>query len=157
MIVIGISIKKNEIFYAALDGQNRTDCIVVDVGKITFRSEIDETELMFDFYNLFNELFSFYKPDRVAYKLYLNPDIHQIPYMHFSLGVLNFLCKQKGIPTTLRSGSWITSGKGKKTIDCEACFGQSYKKDELTSILVAWHEYRGWYGYSYGLFRSNDW
>lgn len=60
--------------------------LIYETGKQNYRAELQS--LMMDFSNIFIELITKYRPDRVAYKLYLDTKIQQIPYMHYSLGVL---------------------------------------------------------------------
>lgn len=109
-----------------------------DIGKQLFRNE--SSSLMNDFYNIFNELITKYNPDKVAYKLSLEVNMSQIPYMHYSFGILNYICFQKGINTIERSNKWITAGK-KSKIEKFDCFfsGRSFNNDERAATLVAWY------------------
>lgn len=142
MRCIGFAIKKGELWYVVLDGIRKSDCKIVKTGKQIFRAESVEVDLMSDFYNLFDIILTKFNPDKVAYKVHLNSDLKQIPYMHYPLGVLNYLCKLKGKPATGRSGSWITAGKNKKGENCKSYFeNQSLKNEELAAILIAWHEF----------------
>lgn len=142
MIIIGFAIKKSELWYAVLDGEKRTDCQIVFIGKQLFRPESNETDLMLDFYNLFDEILTKYHPEKIAYKVHLNSDLQQIPYMHYPLGVLNYLCKVKGKTTTSRSGSWITASKNKKLDECRTYFNKpNLKNEQLAAVLVAWYEF----------------
>ena len=64
----------------------------------------------------------------------------QIPYLHYSLGVLNLLCMQQTIPVIERSSKWITAGKRAKIINFEGAFpNANYKNEELASSVVAWY------------------
>lgn len=141
---LGIAIKKGELWYAIIDGESKNSSSIFISGKQLFRAESNETDLMMDFFNLFEELLTKYNPDRVAYKIHLNSELKQIPYMHFSLGILNYSCKLKNIPTTSRSTSWISASKNKKTNECKAYFNNDkLKNEELAAILVAWYEIEG--------------
>ena len=136
---MGIAIKKNEIVYVIVDGDSKKDAIINKIAKQNFRAESDT--LMMDFCNIFVEIITKYKPDRVAYKLYLDTKMQQIPYMHYSLGILNLVCLQKGIKTQERSSQWITAGRKKKISEFEEYFGENkMNSDEIAAALVAWNE-----------------
>ncbi len=139
MRCLGIAIKKNEICYAVVDGTQMNDAIVTEIGKQNYR--VESETLMMDFSNIFLELLTKYKPDKVVYKLYLDANIQQIPYMHFSLGVLELLCLQNGIVFKARSDKWITAGKKAKIKRFESFFlNEKYKNEEIAAILIAWYE-----------------
>lgn len=142
MRCLGFAIKKGEIWYAVLDGDKKTNSQIIFTGKHLFRAESCDTDLMMDFYNLFDEILTQYCPDKIAYKLHLESNLKQIPYMHYSLGVLNYLCKLKMKPTASRSGKWITAAKNKKINECIQYFNtENLKNDKLAAVLVAWHEF----------------
>lgn len=66
--------------------------------------------------------------------------MNQIPYMHYSLGVLNLLCMQHGIPVLERSSKWITAGKRAKIINFEEMFQSvGYKNEQLAASVIAWY------------------
>ncbi|MCH5250922.1 MAG: hypothetical protein J1E98_13360 [Lachnospiraceae bacterium] len=139
MKCLGIAIMKNEIWYSIVEGAKMDTALICETGKQNYRSE--SRSLMMDFYNIFVELITKYKPDRVAYKLYLDTKMQQIPYMHYSLGVLNLVCFQYGIGARARSSNWITAGKKAKIIRFENYFSQrNFKNEEMVATLVAWFE-----------------
>ena len=90
---LGIAIKKGEIWYSFIEGTDRNVAIISETGKQNFRPE--SYTLMMDFNNIFTELITKFMPDVVSYKLSLDINMKQIPYMHYSIGVLNLLCLQK--------------------------------------------------------------
>lgn len=116
MKVLGIAIKKNEIWYSVVSGTEMNNAVVVDTGKHVFRAESSVQTLMMDFSNIYAELILKFKPERIAYKLFLEAVMNQIPYMHYSLGVLNLVSKQNGIETTERTNKWITAEKNQRLI-----------------------------------------
>lgn len=137
---LGIAIKKNQIWYSVITGDKMDSAIILETGKQNFRAELPSPTLMMDFHNIFNELIVKYTPDNISYKLFLNADMKQIPYMHYSLGILNLLCQQKGINLIERSNIWITAGKKSKIIKCEKYFlDKKFTKEELEATLVAWY------------------
>lgn len=139
MRCLGIAIKKNEIWYSVVDGMQMDTAMIYETGKQNYR--IESQSLMMDFCNIFVEVITKYKPERVAYKLYLDANIQQIPYMHLSLGVLELICLQNGIETRARSSKWITAGKRAKIAKLEEYFSQKrFKSEELAATLIAWFE-----------------
>lgn len=135
---LGLAIKKNEIWYSVIEGESMDNSCIIETGKQNFRAE--SQGLMLDFYNIFLELVTKYKPDCISYKLSLDIKMSQIPYLHYSLGVLNLLCMQQAIPVIERSSKWITAGKKAKIINFEGMFPDAgYKNEELASSVIAWY------------------
>lgn len=142
MKCLGIAIKKNEIWYSVVEGIQMDDAVIFETGKQNYRSE--SQSLMMDFYNIFIELISKFKPDKVVYKLYLDANMQQIPYMHYSLGVLNLVCLQNGIQVKERSNRWITAGKKGKIVKFENFFSKKkFANEERVASLIAWFELEG--------------
>ena len=135
---LGFAIKKNELWYTGIEGTEIDNAKIVAQGKHNFQSASETAQLMQSFYNLFNEIISEINPDTVSCKLSLGPDLKQIPYMHFSIGVLAYLCNQKNIPFVTRSSAWIVAGKRKKELLCISKF-PNYKltNEKLHSTVVA--------------------
>lgn len=134
---LGIAIKKGEVWFSFVEGTDRTVAIIRDAGKQLYRP--DSSSLMLDFYNIFDELITKYTPDVISYKLSLEINIQQIPYMHYSLGVLSLLCLQKGISVIERSNRWITASKKTKIRLFEQNFpGYNYKDEKLAASVIAW-------------------
>lgn len=139
MRCLGIAIKKNEIWYSVVDGDEMDNATIFETGKQNYRAE--SQSLMMDFCNIFVELITKYRPDRVVYKLFLDANMQQIPYMHYSLGVLNLVCLQHGVDITERSSRWITAGKKAKILKFEKYFSQrKFNNEEMAATLVAWFE-----------------
>lgn len=139
MRCLGIAIRKNEICYSVVDGDKMDTAQITEIGKQNYRSE--SSTLMMDFSNIFIELITKYNPDRVAYKLYLEATMQQIPYMHYSLGILNLVCLQRDVKVNERSNRWITAGKKAKIKRFENYFStHKYKEDEIAASLIAWFE-----------------
>lgn len=139
MKCMGIAIKKNEVWYSVVEGTSMHTAIVSDKGKQNYR--VTSQTLMMDFYNIFVELIAKYRPNRIAYKLFLDADIKQIPYMHYPLGILNLLCLQNGIGIAERSSKWITAGKKAKIERLMEYFEDNrFNNEEIAATLVAWYE-----------------
>lgn len=142
MKCLGIAIKKNEIWYSLVEGADKKSSIILNSGKQNFQSSDSAKELMVKFLNIFTELITRYEPDIISYKLSLNVDMSQIPYMHFSLGVLNLLCMQEKLPVIERSNKWITAKNKEKIIQCQTHFSDKKFKtlEEKQATLIAWWE-----------------
>lgn len=139
MRCLGIAIKKNEIYYAVVEGESMETAFIYDIGKQNYR--FNSPELMLDFQNIFVELLTKYAPQRVAYKLYLDSHLDQISYMLYSLGILELTCSQRGIKTRARSNRWITASKKIKIKRLGEYFcNQKFNSDEAAATLVAWYE-----------------
>lgn len=135
---LGLAIKKNEISYCVVDGDSMDNSSIVEIGKQNFR--VESSGLMLDFYNIFLELLTKYKPDSVSYKLSLEIKMGQISYLHYPLGILNLLCLQQSIPTIERSSKWISAGKKVKIINFEKKFVEMVLKNEqLAAAVIAWY------------------
>lgn len=135
---LGLAIKKNEIWFSVVEGESMGTSNIVETGKQNFRAE--SQRLMLDFYNIFLELITKYKPDSISYKLSLDIKMAQIPYLHYSLGVLNFLCLKQSIPSVERSSKWITTGKKSKISSFNEMFPNTdYKNEKLAATVVAWY------------------
>ena len=136
MIFIQLEIP-GEIWYSFIEGTDRNVAIISETGKQNYRPE--SNTLMMDFNNIFTELITKFTPNVISYKLSLDINIKQIPYMHYSIGVLNLLCLQKGIAINERSSRWITANKRSKIQLFEQHFPNcSYKNEELASSVIAW-------------------
>lgn len=142
MISLGIAIKKNELWYSVVDGSNMESAVLLETGKQSFQIDTHTGRLMMNFHNIFTELITKFHPDTIAYKLSLKINMKQIPYMHFSIGVLNLLCIQNNIAVTERSNQWITAGKRVKIINCTEHFSDMrFRTDEeMQATLIAWFE-----------------
>lgn len=135
---MGIAIKKNEIWFAVVDGSNKELSEIRYSGKENYR--FDSAKLAMDFYNIFLELITKYNPEKVVYKLSLDINMQQVPYLHYSLGILNLICLQKGIHIQERSTRWITANKRKRIKEFVDRFSNNMKNEEQTAALIAWYE-----------------
>ncbi|MEG0546327.1 MAG: hypothetical protein RR552_03970 [Oscillospiraceae bacterium] len=139
---LGIAIKKNEIWFAILEGGSKSNAVIISIVKHSFRAGQPLPELMLYFYNLFAEIIEENNPDKIACKVHLGSKKDQIPYMHYPIGVLAYICKLKNIPLEERTGAWIVGGKKKKINQCMDKFADAdLKAEKLAAVLVAWFEY----------------
>lgn len=139
MIVLGIAIGKNKVFYSVIDGESKENCTIKNKGVINFQCE--SKTLMTDFSNIFNELISKFQPNSIGYKLFLDSKKEQIKYMVYSFGVLELICEGKNIKTTGRTINWIKSSKKKKISAYMSKFGNCRETPELYASVIAWNEF----------------
>lgn len=138
MKCLGIAIKKGEVCFSVIEGERRDTATILDTGKQNYRSE--SATLMMDFSNIFLELLTKYKPDLVSYKLSLDLKMQQIPYMHYSLGVLNLVCLQQGVRIVEHSSLWITAKKQARIMEFQEKFPNAkIKNEELAASVLAWN------------------
>lgn len=143
MISIGFAIKKNELWYSVLEGTNDQDVNIIECKKHNFQSSENAKDLMFTFKNLFSEIIGQYSPNNVVYKLSLDTKKDQIPYMHFSLGVLALICKETDAKLNERTTRWITASQRKKELECQNKFSDyNLKGEKLQATLIAWYEFK---------------
>lgn len=142
MRVIGFAIKKSELWFSVLDGNDRTDANIVHIDKMFFNPDMTCQELMLHFNNIFLEIIDRFTPNLVSYKVHLNSDLSQLEYMQFPLGILNYICKLKNIPAIGRSSAWISSGGKAKLDECSTFFGtQNLRAEKLAATLIAWYQF----------------
>lgn len=143
MLTMGISIKKNEIKYAVLECNSSDDYQIICINKLNFRSELKNEELMNIFESEFLELINRHHPAKIIYKLPLNMKKDQIPYMYFSLGVLNLLCFKEHIKPINRTSLWMTANNRKKFNLCNDYFKSKniqIKESDKEVVLLAWYD-----------------
>lgn len=137
--VLGISLRKGELYYTVIEGENQRQAAIVELKRMKVR-DYEASELMVWFESSFRELITEFAPDKVAYKLQLDTNKEQMTYLQFPLGVLNLICGQLHIPINSRSTSYIT--RERKAM-AKKYFGQArpdLRDSELDVIVTAWHE-----------------
>lgn len=140
MKIIGISLRKNELYYAVLEGKKRSEAQLVEMKKLSVRNYESIPDLMNWFDSNFKELIIKFKPNRVAYKLHLNTNKEQMTYLQFPMGVLNLVCHIEGVPTTERSTSYITAQRKTIANNYFKQFKEGLKDPELDALVAAWNE-----------------
>lgn len=135
---LGIVIKKNEVFYSVIEGENADSSEIKESGKEKFNCE--STTLMSDFNCIFIQLLSKYSPNVVSYKLSQDVTLSNISYLHYSMGVLKLLCEKSSIQIIERSHQWIIAKHKSKISNFQNAFPNCrYKNDQLVSAVVAWY------------------
>ena len=146
MKVLGICLHKGFVRTCVLEGTNGNPKLI-EKEKIPVMDTTDAPELMNWFDSNFREMIDRYNPDKIAFKLFLEPKKAQLFYMQFPYGVLNLICHERGIEAVdyVKQNFKATKfgyDKSIKAYDlCDDIFGKnppywdSYQKDAL---LAAW-------------------
>lgn len=138
MRILGISLRKNELYYAIIEGTKQFESNLIELKKTNIRDNENIPELMNWFDSNFKELIERYRPDHIAYKLHLNTNKDQMVYLQFPMGVLNLICNFENIPITLRSTSYITNTRKTAVKNYFDHFKDKFKDAELDAIVAAW-------------------
>ena len=148
MKVLGIHISKGQFRFAVIEG-TKNNPVLIDKGRMVTTNPQKVPQLM-DWYDThFRELVDKFKPEKIAYRLTLNPRKEQLFTSEFPFGILNLLAHQQGIPIVAYSPqSFVPSKLGlpKNTNIlnyCDDIFGSQppyWDDNQRYSILVAWFE-----------------
>lgn len=148
MNVLGIVVAKGNFRYALLTGTKQKPDLV-EKGRFVTPDPEDVPALMNWYESQFGQLIARLTPDRVAYRLPLDPNKEQLFTSEFPLGILNLLAFQKELPITPYSPQSFVPSKlhlPKSTdlyVTCDHTFGiQSpyWDNPQKHAILVAWFE-----------------
>ena len=132
---LGIVIKKNEVFYSVIEGDNTELSEIKATGKEKFNFE--SNSLMSDFNCIFIQLLTKYSPDIVSYKLSIDVNLKNISYLHYPIGILKLLCENRSIEIKERTSQWITIKHKIKISNFQKAFPNcGYKNDQLMSAVV---------------------
>jgi len=146
MKAIGFQLLTGHIRYAVLDG-NRGTPTLVDKGRLVV-PEINSVPQLMDWYETnFDNLLATHEPQRVAYRLTLEPDKDQLFHIIFPYGLLNLQCHRRQIPCDdFTSKSFVPSKLGLPKggdlyAHCDTVFGRRppyWDIHQKHAILVAW-------------------
>ena len=148
MKVLGIHIATGQLRYSVIEG-SKTSPTLVAKKKLLTPDPKNAPELMDWYESQFGLILDQYSPDKIAYRLTLNPMKDQLVTSSFPLGVLNLLAHDRNLPIkSYVSGNFVASKLGlmKKTDiykHCDQAFGINpphWDKNQKHSILVAWFE-----------------
>lgn len=137
MRILGISLRKNELYYAVIEGAKKSESNLIELRKTNIRDTESTPELMNWFDSNFRELIEKFKPDHVTYKLHLNTNKDQMAYLQFPMGVLNLICCTEKIEITARSTSYITNERKRIAQNYFKDFKDKFKDSELDALAVA--------------------
>lgn len=148
MRVLGLHLLKGQFRFSVLEGSKSHPSLVNKGKSVTIDS--DDIPALMDWYDSqFRQLITTYQPDRIAYRLTLNPNKEQLVTLEFPLGVLNLVAHEKSLPTCLYTAqSFVSSKLGlAKGVDlyehCDVTFGKNppyWDDSQKHAILAAWFE-----------------
>jgi hypothetical protein len=150
MDVLGFNLQKGEIRFSLLTGTKQVPRLVEKGRHLV----IDEAtpQLMDWFESTFDSIITRTSPDRIAYRLSLEPTKSQIQYLTFPYAILNLLAHRKKIEiyeyVTLNfTASKFGQPKGTNVYEyCTKVFGEHpphWDKNQQNSILAAWLTLKG--------------
>lgn len=148
MCTLGIHVYKGAFRYAALEG-DKANPKLVKLGRAVTTDPAAVPSLM-DWYDTqFRLLIDSLKPEKIAYRLTLEPKKEQLFTSEFPLGVLNLIAHSFRLPITpYTSPAFVPSRLGlTKGLDlyehCDLVFGKHpphWDREQKHAILVAWFE-----------------
>ena len=146
MKVLGIHIATGQLRYSVVEGSKASPTLVAKEKLLTPEPK-NAPELMDWYESQFGLILDQYSPDKIAYRLTLNPLKKQLVTSSFPLGVLNLLAHHRKLPIkSYVSGNFVASKlgltKGTNIYEqCDHVFGVTppyWDKNQKHSILVAW-------------------
>lgn len=145
---LGIHVATGQCRFGVLDGTSAKPTLV-EKGRLVTPGHEDVPALM-DWYDTqFRQLVTSHKPDRLAYRLTLDPKKDQLFCSEFPLGVLNLIAHQKSIPIFAYTARSFTAARLglEKSLNlynyCDDVFGKHpphWDDAQKYSLLVAWFE-----------------
>jgi len=146
--VVGVHLHKDFMRYAVLEGTKQSPVLVAK-DRLKTPDPSDVPALMDWYETQFAKLLSDHKPDRMGYRLTLNPDKSQLMHSEFPLGVLNLLAHKMSIPVcpyTAQSFTPSKLGLSRGTdlqVHCDSVFGTHppyWDNNQKYAVLAAWFE-----------------
>ena len=145
MKVIGFNIVKNEIRHSILEG-TISNPIFIEKEIHTVASE--PTPILMDWFeSTFENILTRTNPDKIGYRLILNPKRAQIQYSIFPYAILNIIAFRRAIPIfEYINQNFVPSKLGQpKSVDvyeyCSQILGihpPHWDKNQIYSALSAW-------------------
>lgn len=148
MRVLGFHILTGQLRYAVLEGTKETP-MLIEKNRLIPVETADVGEIMNWFETNFESILNRINPNKVVYRLTLEPSKDQLINVEFPLGILNLICYKRHIPTSYYSVmSYVPSKLGlPKGTDlykhCDSKLGEHppyWDKNQKNAILAAWFE-----------------
>ncbi|BAU47784.1 hypothetical protein SVA_1209 [Sulfurifustis variabilis] len=148
MRVLGLHLLTGQLRFSVLEG-TKTQPLLKDKGRLVTTDPEDVPALMDWYDSQFRQLINSHNPDKLSYRLTLDPKKDQLFCSEFPLGILNLIAHQKSLPiSNYTSRSFTPSRLGlPKNADiyahCDSVFGEHppyWDKNQKNSLLVAWFE-----------------
>ena len=148
MKTLGFNLQKGQIRYSLLEG-TKDNPILIEKNLHKVISSPSIPNLMDWFETTFQSLIIRLEPDKIAYRLALEPKRVQISYLTFPYAVLNLIAYKKELPIAeYTSGNFVASKFGlDKKVDiykyCDKVFGINppyWDTNQKYSVIAAWLE-----------------
>lgn len=148
MRVLGLHILTGQFRYTVLEGSKNSPTLVSKDRLVT--TDPNNVPELMDWYDTqFRQLINTHQPERLSYRLTLEPKKDQLFCSEFPFGVLNLIAHRLALPViSYTSKMFAPSRLGlPKVTDlyahCDTVFGGHppyWDKNQKNSLLVAWFE-----------------
>ncbi len=148
MRILAFHILTGQLRFAVLEGTKQSP-MLLEKGRLVTLETADVGELMNWFETNFDIILNRTNPNKVVYRLTLDPSKDQLINVEFPLGILHLLCYKRHIPTNSYSSlSYVPSKLGlpKGTDLYEYCDNKLgthppyWDKNQKNAVLAAWFE-----------------
>ncbi|VDN46707.1 conserved protein of unknown function [Petrocella atlantisensis] len=148
MKVLGVHLTKNDFRYAVMEG-SKTNPSLIKKDKVITIKNASVPELMNWYDDNFKRLIERHNPDKISYRLTLNPNKEQLFNLEFPYGLLNLIAYEKEIDIReFTSQSYTPSkldlNKGSDLYEyCDTVLGDNkpyWDKTTKYAVLAAWFE-----------------
>ncbi len=148
MKILGVHVATGQLRYSVLEG-TKANPVLIEKGKLSTIDPKNAPQLMDWYESQFSLILDQHTPDRIAYRLTLQPNKNQLITSSFPMGILNLLAHRRNLPIQLYvSGNFVASklslAKGTDIYAyCDQVFGMNppyWDKNQKNSVLVAWFE-----------------
>ena len=148
MKILGVHVAKSQFRYAVLEGTKEAPVLVAKDKQTTV--DPNDVPALMDWYDTqIAGILDAHSPDKIAYRLTLDPKKIQIFTSEFPLGILNLHAHKQGIPIReYVSGNYVASRLGlpKDTdlyVHCDEVIGEHppyWDTNQKYAVLAAWFE-----------------
>jgi len=148
MKVLGIHVAKSQFRYAVLEGTKEAPVLVMKDKQTTV--DPNDVPALMDWYDTqISAILAAHSPNKIAYRLTLEPKKEQLFTSEFPLGILNLHAHKLGIPIreyVPRSFVATKLGLPKDTdlyAHCDAVIGEHppyWDTNQKHAVLAAWFE-----------------
>lgn len=148
MRVLGIHLLKGEFRFGVLEGTKQQPLLIASRRVVTLSHE--NAPLLMDWYDSqFRQLMASYSPDKISYRLTLEPKKDQLITSEFPYGILNLLAHQAGLPINSYTAQNYTASRlglpkgADLQVHCDAVLGVHppyWDTNQRNAILAAWFD-----------------
>jgi hypothetical protein len=146
--VLGLHAHKGALRWAVVEG-TRENPVRVDHGRLVTPDPAQVPALMDWYESQFGRLIDDFSPEKIAYRLTLEPSKEQLFFAEFPFGVLNLISHRRGLPITCLTARSFTASRLGLPRDanihaaCDNVFGQHppyWDDHQRYALLLAWFE-----------------